>query len=186
MILVPFSSCCSCSFRSKKGSNVLFPGALPLASAGVGGYYNFPDLRHVLKDPSCTGPVLNIWVWSSPWWTFCILERDPFRAFCLASGGQPILTGVPLIWFQQFIWQWFSLTRLTTGWWFLSLSLSFSLSFCPLCNVVFPTPLFFLLRCFSYSASFVGFRLEVTSCVHSEVTTSHRSRPTHLCSSRCC
>ena len=25
-------------FRSKKGSNVLFPGALPLASAGVGGY----------------------------------------------------------------------------------------------------------------------------------------------------
>ena len=38
MILVPFSSCCSCSFRSKKGSNVLFPGALPLASAGVGGY----------------------------------------------------------------------------------------------------------------------------------------------------
>ena len=36
MILAPFSSCCSCSFRSKKGSNVLFPGALPLASAGVG------------------------------------------------------------------------------------------------------------------------------------------------------
>ena len=39
MILVPFSSCCSCSFRSKKGSNVLCPGALPLASAGVGGFF---------------------------------------------------------------------------------------------------------------------------------------------------
>ena len=65
------------------------------------------------------------------------------------------------------------------NWLMVSLSLSFSL-------FVLCATSFFLLRCFSYSASFVGFRLEVTSCVHSEVTTSHRSRPTHLCSSRCC
>ena len=47
MILAPFSSCCSCSFRSKKGSNVLFPGALPLASAGVGALEHIFTIFHL-------------------------------------------------------------------------------------------------------------------------------------------
>ena len=63
MILAPFSSCCSCSFRSKKGSNVLFPGALPLASAGVGGYCNTIGFDPSPGDPNSKGFSLLLASW---------------------------------------------------------------------------------------------------------------------------
>jgi hypothetical protein len=53
--LVPFSTSSSSSYPTKKGSNVLFPGALPLASAGVGALEHIFTIFHLYNTHNfCT------------------------------------------------------------------------------------------------------------------------------------